>query len=74
MVQKSIIQKTIFTISKLSQNNVQEVADFADFLLAKQENDEIQKLTYRTLDESESFDFLNEEEEIYSLSDAKKFF
>lgn len=73
MTTESIIQKTISTLSKLSRNNAQEVADFADFLLAKQEHDEIRKLTYRNVDESEAFNFLHEED-IYNLSDATKVF
>lgn len=74
MTTESIIQKTISTLSKLSRNNAHKVADFADFLLAKKEHDEIRKLTYRNVDESEAFNFLHEEEDIYNLSDATKVF
>lgn len=61
-------------LSKLTQSKIEEVADFAEFLLLKQENDEIQKYVYHALDESEAFDFLHEEEEVYHLSDAKELF
>lgn len=74
MTTEAIIKKAVSTMSKLSQNNVEEVADFAEFLLQKQENDEIMKFTYQILDKSEVFDFLHEEEEIYNLSDAKEVF
>lgn len=74
MTREYIVKKAIITIGKLSQNNAKEVADFADFLLQKQEDEEIRKLTYKMVEESEVFDFLHEEEEIYKLSDAKEVF
>lgn len=74
MTREYIVKKAITTIGKLSQNNAKEVADFADFLLQKQEDEEIRKLTYKMVEESEVFDFLHEEEEIYQLSDAKEVF
>lgn len=74
MTREYIVKKAITTIGKLSQNNAKEVADFADFLLQKQEDEEIRKLTYKMVEESEVFDFLHEEEEIYKLSDAKEVF
>ena len=74
MTREAIIQKAVSSLSKLSQSKVEEVIDFAEFLLQKQENDDIQKFIYRAVDDSETFDFLLEEEEIYHLSDAKELF
>ena len=74
MTREAIIQKSVSTLSKLPQNKVEEVADFANFLLQQQEDADIRKVTYRAIDESETFDFLYEEEDIYNLSDAKEVF
>ena len=52
MTREAIIQKTVATLSKLPQNKVEEVADFADFLLKQQEDADIHKVTYRAIDES----------------------
>lgn len=74
MTREAIIQKVVSFLSKLSQSKVEEVIDFAEFLLQKQENEEIQKVIYSTVDDQEIFDFLNEEEDIYHLSDARELY
>jgi len=74
MTREESIQKVVTSLSKLSKKRIEEVTDFAEFLLQKQENDELQKQIYRVVEESEAFDFLHEEEEIYRLSDAKELF
>lgn len=67
MTPEAIIQKTVASLSKLSQNRIEEVVDFVEFLVQKQENEEMQKNIYSMIDESEAFNFLFEEEEIYQL-------
>ncbi len=74
MTREAIIQKAVSSLSKLSQSKVEEVIDFAEFLLQKQENDEIQEIIYSAVDDLGIFDFLQEEEDIYHLSDAKELY
>ncbi|WP_352420939.1 DUF2281 domain-containing protein [Proteiniphilum sp.] len=74
MTREAIIQKAVSSLSKLPQSKVEEVIDFAEFLLQKQENTEIQEIIYSTVSDQDVFDFLREEEDIYHLSDAKELY
>lgn len=74
MTREAIIQKAVSSLSKLSLSKAEEVVDFAEFLVQKQENDEIQKIIYSAVDNLDGFDFLQEEEDIYQLSDAKELY
>ncbi len=64
-----LINKTINNISLLPDWRLKEVSDYIDFLLKsyndKKLTNEIMKLTSK----SKSFDFLNNEEDIYDESD-----
>ncbi len=64
MTREAIIQKAVSSLSKLSQSKVEEVIDFVELLLQKQENDEIQKIIYNVVDNQDTFNFLREEEDI----------
>jgi hypothetical protein len=72
MTRQAIIDKTVQAINLLPQDKAIEISDFADFIIKKYEEktltDNIQKLT----SESKAFDFLNSEEELYSLDDLKE--
>lgn len=74
MAREATIQKAVSSLSKLSQSKVEEVIDFAEFLLEKQENAEIQEIIYSAVNDQDGFDFLQEEEDIYHLSDAKELY
>lgn len=71
MTKQSIIERTINAINQLPEDKAEEISDFADFVFKKFEekllNENIQKL----VSESKSFDFLNDEEELYSTEDLK---
>ena len=72
MTRGQLIEKTLIALSKLSDQKVQEVADFADLALKtledKQLSEGIQKLTA----EPAAFDFLSKEEDIYTVNDLKE--
>lgn len=67
-----LIEKAVENIIKLSDQQVQEITDFAEFLLSKSQDqvliEDIQRITI----ESDTFKFLNEEPELYSINDLKK--
>ncbi len=67
-----LIEKAVENITKLPDQQVQEIADFAEFLLSKTQDqilvEDIQRITF----ESDIFKFLNEEPELYSVNDLKK--
>jgi hypothetical protein len=72
MSKEAIIEKTLKTLNVLPDEKAEEVADFADYIMKKYEDqlllDGIQKLTV----ESKAFEFLNDEEDLYSIKDIKE--
>lgn len=72
MTKEAIIEKTIRTLNSLPSEKAEEIADFADFILKKHEEDILQKGIYKLTEDSEVFHFLNEEEVLYSAKDIKK--
>lgn len=74
MTRQAIIDRTVEVINQLPDEKASEISDFADFLLKKHEelliNQNIQKL----VSEGAVFSFLNEEEDLYTLSDLKEKF
>ena len=72
MTRNMMLKKTVSAISRLPENKLAEVADFVDFLLRKQEDNYMQKGIEELAVESGALDFLNEEEELYSVSDVKE--
>ncbi len=66
-----LLKKTIYTLSKLPKGKIKEVSNFVQYLSEKYEEDILQKGTERLICESKAFDFLQEEEDLYSLEDLK---
>lgn len=72
MTKVSIINRTVETLQQLPENKIVEVAEFAEFLLKKQEEQMLQKGIEILISESETFAFLKEEEDLYTLEDLKE--
>lgn len=72
MTREAIIQRTVNVINQLPQEKATEISDFADFVIKRYEDQvmtvSIQKLT----SESKVFAFLNDEEDLYTLTDLKE--
>lgn len=72
MNRQILIDKAVNKIRKLPDTKIQEINDFADFLLSKIDDsiilDGIKELTSK----SKSFDFLNSEEDLYNEEDLKE--
>lgn len=72
MTRQTIIERTVKAINNLPESKAEEISDFADFIIKKYEehklNDGIQKM----ISESKSFDFLEKEEDLYSIADLKE--
>jgi hypothetical protein len=72
MNRQVLIDNTINKIRQLPDMKIKEVNDFADFLLSKIDDkitvDGIQKI----VSDSKAFDFLNDEENLYSVNDLKE--
>ena len=64
MTKEQLINKTQETLSKLPQDKIQEINDFADYILNKYEEETLQKGVEKLMSNSKSFDFLKDEEDI----------
>ena len=71
MNRKSIIEKTIEAINKLPENKAEEISVFADFLIKRYEEEQLTSGIQQLTTESDTFQFLAEDEEIYSTKDLK---
>jgi hypothetical protein len=72
MNRQVLIDNTIKKIRQLPDINIKEVNDFADFLLSRLEDKIVQEGIQKMLSNSKSFDFLKDEEDLYTLNDLKE--
>jgi hypothetical protein len=69
---QSIIQHTVQVVSKLPIEKAQEVSDFADFILKRQEEDLLQKGIQQIASTGKPYVFLKDEEDLYTLNDLQE--
>ncbi|HED08848.1 MAG TPA: hypothetical protein ENI57_12070 [Ignavibacteria bacterium] len=69
MNREILINETISKISLLPDSRLKEISDYVDFLLKSYDDKKITEGIMKLTSESKSFDFLNDEEEIYDESD-----
>jgi len=69
MIRESLINKTIKTLSKLPNDKVREVSDFTEYILKKYEEDTMQKGIEKLVNDSNAFQFLNDDEDLYTVND-----
>ncbi|WP_424493205.1 hypothetical protein [Salinimicrobium sp. GXAS 041] len=74
MDRQIIINKTVKKISQLPDWRLKEVEDYVDFLLKKNEDQGIRSDIQKVVSQGKSFDFLEEEEELYHDSDLTERF
>jgi hypothetical protein len=72
MAGKALINRTLTTLSKLPPDKVKEVSDFADYILKKYDAEVLQRGIEKIVSNSESFAFLAQEEDIYTVEDLKE--
>ena len=72
MTKRILIEKTLETLEKLPSEKITEIADFADFVLKKYEEEILQKGIEKVISDSESFSFLKNEEDLYDENDIKE--
>jgi len=71
---EKLINKTIDTLSQLPHDRIREVNDYADYILKKYEEEILQKGVEQIISDSKSFEFLKDEEELYSTEDLREIF
>ena len=74
MSRAEIIEKTLNALNKLPLTKGEEVADFADFMLKKTEEQNLQAGILHLIEHSDAFAFLKDEEDLYTLDDLKEKF
>ncbi len=72
MTRQAIIDKTIQMINQLPNDKAIEIVDFAEFIIKKYEDQLLVNAIQQLNSESKSFEFLNEEEDLYTVSDIKE--
>jgi hypothetical protein len=72
MTRQTIIEKTVLIINQLPEDKAAEISDFADFIIKKYEEQLITKNIQQLVTENNSFNFLLEEETLYSVKDLKE--
>jgi len=72
MSRQDIIERTIKVLNELPEDKAQEICDFVDFIIKRFEERRLTEGIQQLTIESETFNFLNEEEDLYSLSDLKE--
>lgn len=71
MSKEVLINKTVRKIKQLPESKIQEISDFIDFLLYKTDEKILTENIQQIISKSRSFDFLNDEEELYDETDLK---
>src|SRR5690606_38216317 len=74
MGRDQLIRKTLEQLSKLPDQKIKEVSDFTEFLLHKIENQILTEGIQKMVSDSDTFHFLEEEEELYTEGDLKEKF
>lgn len=72
MTKQMLISRTIKTLEKLPEGEIHQVADFADFVLRKYEEQSLQKGIETITGNSKALSFLNDEEDLYDERDLKE--
>ncbi|MCE7055478.1 hypothetical protein LZF95_12395 [Algoriphagus sp. AGSA1] len=71
MSKKDLIGKTVHILEKLPIEKIQEVNEFADFILKKMEDKTLQEGITKLVREGKPYRFLEKEEDIYTVEDLK---
>jgi len=74
MTRKAIIEKTVKAINLLPQAKAEEISVFADFLMKRHEEDKLTNGIQHLTSQSEAFEFLSNEEELYTTEDLKEIY
>jgi hypothetical protein len=72
MTRQAIIERTLKAINQLPENKAEEISDFADFVIRRYEDNKLTEAIQQLTANSESFTFLETEEELYTIADLKE--
>jgi hypothetical protein len=66
------MERTLKAINQLPEDKAEEISDFADFLFKRYEEHELTNGIQKLASETQAFDFLNNDDDIYSIADLKE--
>ena len=72
MTRQAIIERTVNVINQLPDEKAQEISDFAEFIIKRYEEVQLTVGIQKLSGQGSTFNFLNEEEDIYSIADLKE--
>ncbi len=72
MSREELIKTTVEKLKQLSDNRLQEVSDYVSFLTAKIDDKIISEGIKSLASNSKTYQFLQDEEEIYQANDVKE--
>jgi hypothetical protein len=72
MSREDLIKDTVKKLRQLSDSRIQEVSDYVSFLSSKIDDKIISEGIKTLTSSSKSYEFLNDEEELYQVSDIKE--
>jgi hypothetical protein len=72
MTKQIMIEQTLKVFNLLPEEKVEEISNFADFILKRYEESELLKGIQKLTSESNSFSFLDKEDDLYTIADLKK--
>ena len=72
MTRDVLIKKTLDNLTRLPDQKLREVSDFAEFFINKMEDRLMTEGIQKLASDSKSFKFLETEEDLYSKADLKE--
>lgn len=73
MDKETLIKRSLNSLRNLPKKRINEVMDFIDFISEKYKDEILlQKGIQNIVEKSDSFSFLKDEEDLYSISDLKE--
>jgi hypothetical protein len=74
MTRQVIIERIIKAINQLPTDKAEEISDFAEFMMKQYEEQQLTKGIQQLFANSQAFDFLNNEEDLYTEDELKEKF
>lgn len=72
MTKQAIIERTLEAINQLPVDKAEEISNFADFVRKRHEEQQLAEGIQMLVEKSSSFDFLRNDEDVYSIADLKE--
>jgi hypothetical protein len=72
MNREAIIQKTVEVLQALPDEKIEEVSDFADYILKTYDDRLLRQGMQALVEKSDTFSFVEEEQELYTVKDLKE--